>query len=74
MFSLDKIQFLRIFPHHEIWYFQRQDFEAVSNTKWFLLESNENFFPEGAEDAEIGEIVDPSNPPQKGKYSCSNSA
>lgn len=42
--------------------------EAICNTKWFLLEENENYGvqEEMAEDVELDAIVDPSNPPQKG--------
>ena len=41
----------------------------LSNTRWFLLEENENYNVKEqlAEDPELGAIVDPSNPPQRGE-------
>ena len=44
--------------------------DAISNTKWFLIEENKNFeFSQEDElvDVELNTVLDPSCPPEKGK-------
>lgn len=46
--------------------------EAISNTKWFLLEENHNYdVTDSLAEGEIGLFVDPSQSPSKGRFQMS---
>ena len=44
--------------------------DAISNTKWFLIEENKNFDVSQEDEigVELNTVMDPSSPPEKGLY------